>query len=175
MRSQVLVGVFERDLESKFLSIKRNRVPEASRDLFGRFTNMQPTRQTVSELFVAIAKGRSKDVDVLGAQSACYNDNLSLEHVHHLLCLDIYTNGLLKHKHESRDHRQSPHSVIAQSASAVCTQAASEVPWGQVLPPNLNGEVQGQCFWCVPIGRNSISEGKNQVSTFCDIWYEFDR
>ena len=92
------VGVFDLDLEHMFLSIQRNRVPQAWKNLASRFSKMLPTRRGTDHLFVAVAKGQSKDMDVFGAHSSKYYEKFSLSEFHTLVCLDLYTNGLSGHK-----------------------------------------------------------------------------
>ena len=163
-RTNTPVGVFELDLERMFPSIQRNRVPQAWKNLASRFSKMLPTRRGTDDLFVAVAKGQSKDMDVFGAHSSKYYENFSLSEFHTLVCLDLYTNGLFQLGHELWDQVTGVAiggPLSAQNASAVCMEAESNVPWGSVLPSHIKlGRFRDNIFCVCPLHEIPYWMGK---------------
>ena len=125
------VGVFELDLESMFPSIARQCVPHAWRCLAERYLKLNPCRRGVEDVYVAVAKGKSKDMVVFGARSPKYYNNMSLSEFHELVCLDRF---------ELWDEVTGVAiggPLSAQNADAVLPEAESTLPWGLLLPAHI--------------------------------------
>ena len=134
------VGVVELDIERMFPSIARQRVPHAWQRLAERYLKLYPCRRGVEDVYVAIAKGKSKDMDVFGARSPKYYNNMSLSEFHELVCLDLYTNGLFSMGCELWDQVTGVAiggPLSAKNADAVLLEAESAVLWGLLLPAHI--------------------------------------